>query len=237
MARKLLAIMVHGIHRHDRGITLGQRVRQLWKRGDQLNLQGEIIQRLQAGNLLAVIGTGLFPLVQAYDPSLPEPRALCAGSRIELPLYRIDKVSSRDFTAFAIGECRVIDEVNPGLQTDGVDQPVGGYLWKLLRQVGLQFVRAGEILVSIERVVEVNGQKVRVDIRGVRRIKVAGRAIHGVAVHVYRVRWFPVFRLVVTASHKQQRCHAHAQQEKIFQQRCHGVQLTPAGQYSSNNAS
>ncbi len=102
-----------------------------------------------------------------------------------MTLDRIDEVLGDEFPALTVWKRRIVDEVDARLDANRVDEPVFGDLGPFGRQVGLQLVRPREILVGEQRVVRVQHDEVRVDVRGLHRVQAGRRLVHRVPVDLH----------------------------------------------------
>ncbi len=116
---------VNRLARYDGRKAVGQGVRQLGIRRDQLNLQGAVVERAEAWDLLLVISATILPVVQADDPPLPHPGSLGAGLRIEVAQDGIHDIRSPHGPTPALRESGVVDELHARLDANRVDEAVG----------------------------------------------------------------------------------------------------------------
>ncbi len=135
---------------------------------------------LKAGHFLVVVRTRRFPVIEANDPPLPEPRALWTAARIELPLEGVDEIRSHDLATLATREHRVVLEIHALLDADPIGQEVGGNLWPAVSKIGLQLVGPREVLVGEQGVVGIQDHVVGVHVGGLDGVERGGRLVEGI---------------------------------------------------------
>ena len=77
--------------------------------------------------------------------------------------------------------------MNPGFDSDRVNQAIRRYLGQAVRQVGLNLVGPGQVFITVQRIVQVDRQEIGIDIRRLGRVEAAGSAVHCMPVNTVTV--------------------------------------------------
>ena len=136
-----------------------------------------------------------------------------AHPRIQDALHRVNVVGCRQLPALSL-EHRVIGEIDAGPDADRPGLPVGRDFRRAHGGVGDELVRAGEIVVAIQRVEDHAIDAVGVFVPGSLRIEARLRRRKGDAQHLVRIALRQARRGDACEAHPGQRgdggrCHSH----------------------------